>query len=746
MSELGTMLILILALPLGSAVFTALAGRWLLRTRSHWPTIGALGCAFVLSVLVFLDVRYAADTMRPGQAVGFAEVWNVWTWVDIQGAYSFGPIGAEGVLRDFNIEVVLRVDTLTSAMLMMVTFVSTCVAIYAAGYMHGDRGYWRFYAYVSLFVFSMLLLVTVSNFVLLYVAWEAVGLCSYLLVGFWYEKPSASAAAKKAFLVNRVSDFGFMLGLFLIWTTYGTLNYHDTTADGVPVTTLKGTDETAVPGVLGQSRLAHANPVASGTDHDEKETAGMAMTASQPFVGGGIGLAICLLLMVGACGKSAQFPLHVWLPDAMEGPTPVSALIHAATMVTAGVYMIARCSPLFIASLADPWTVPGTDFGLSGPMVVAIIGGFTALFAGLIAPTQMDLKRVLAYSTISQIGYMFLGLGTASVYGIAGGMFHLFTHAFFKALLFLSAGSVMHTMGNTVDMNRFSGLRRIMPITCIAFLMGGCALAGLWPFAGAFSKDQVLCASLVSAEIAGEGTQHYSVYMTVYWLGVATAFLTALYTFRAFYLTFFGDLRVPPEGHSHESPSTMTGPMVILSFFAVGLGFALSDVITAFLAHAPSLAYVNGFEAAGLSLATPEVRADHIKHLHHVVLLTTTGFVLAGIAVASFLFLGDRKEVNWLTRQRWARPFYLLSFNKFYIDEIYGALVVIPMTAFGWISWFLERYVIDGLVEGIGWTPRAVGALLRSLQNGLVQFYAFLMVLVLLIFLLGTFWPGGLAG
>ena len=349
---------------------------------------------------------------------------------------------------DFHIDVVLRADPLTAVMLATVTFISLLVAVYSIGYMHGDPGYWRFFTYIGLFVFSMTMLVSVSNFVMLYVFWEAVGLCSYLLIGFWFQKPEAAAAGLKAFLVNRVGDFGFALGIFLLWTTYGTLDFHDPLAGG-----------TGPPGILGQTMLRDPSL----------------------YVGGGVATAICLLLLLGACGKSAQFPLHVWLPDAMEGPTPVSALIHAATMVTAGVYMVARCTPLFAAS-AD------------ARHVVAAIGGFTALLAALIAVSQTDLKRILAYSTISQLGYMFLALGAGTLAGISAGMFHLVTHAFFKALLFLGAGSVMHAMGGVIDIRQLGGLRRRLPTTHWTFLFGCLALAGIFPFAGFWSKDAILAA------------------------------------------------------------------------------------------------------------------------------------------------------------------------------------------------------------------------------------------------------------
>jgi NADH-quinone oxidoreductase subunit L len=413
MSEgMRILLIVIPGLPLAAALVTALFGRQF-GARAHLPVVAAIIGSCAASFALLAQVRQSASASE--STVGWEATSVLWNWVSVPAAIATPPAArpASGQPDDvlpavlpFRIDVVQRADALTAIMLSMVTFVSSLVAVYAAGYMHGDRGYWRFFAYIGLFVFSMTMLVSVSNFVLLYVFWEAVGLCSYLLVGFWYEKPSAAAAGKKAFLVNRVGDFGFALGVFLLWTTYGTLNFHD--ADGVA-------------GILGQTRLAHPELyVGAGAQPGEAAY--------------GVAIAICLLLMLGACGKSAQFPLHVWLPDAMEGPTPVSALIHAATMVTAGVYMVTRCTPLFMVSS-------------DAQRVVAIIGLTTAALGGVIAMTQTDLKRVLAYSTISQLGYMFLGLGVGTMTGIVAGMFHLFTHAFFKALLFLGAGSVMHAMG-----------------------------------------------------------------------------------------------------------------------------------------------------------------------------------------------------------------------------------------------------------------------------------------------------------
>jgi NADH-quinone oxidoreductase subunit L len=521
-----------------------------------------------------------------------------------------------------------------------------------------------------------------------------------LLIGFWYEKPVASAAGVKAFLVNRVGDFGFAIAIFLIWTTYGTLNYHDAlNADGA----------VQVAGVLGQTRLE--NPAM--------------------FATGGMAVAICLLLMAGACGKSAQFPLHVWLPDAMEGPTPVSALIHAATMVTAGVYMVARCTPLFMASSGTPW-FSLCNSPVNAQMVVALIGGISALMAGIIAVTQTDLKRMLAYSTISQLGYMFLGLGTGSLLGIIAGMFHLFTHAFFKALLFLSSGSVMHAMGGVIDMRRIGGLRKLMPITCITFLMGGLALAGLCPFAGFWSKDEILGAVHEKAHHV-EGFAQI-LYGGLYWVGMFTAGLTAFYTFRGFFLTFFGEERIPPEAghHAHEAPRTMTVPLMILAFLSLTIGayFAWTHGILDFLKLTPSLAY----ETIAATDAEPASHGD--------VMLVSTVVVLCGIALAAYLYLGGLSQAARLAR--FLRPLYWLSYGKFFIDPIYQAFIVWPLWVLAQISYWVDRIVIDGLVNLVGAIPGACGAVLRILQNGMVQFYALAMMLGLLV-LIGALllWPAG---
>jgi NADH-quinone oxidoreductase subunit L len=720
MFSLETLMVLVPALPLAACLVTALLGAKVLKNQSHWPAIiGVIGSC-VCSLLLLWQVAglaFAPD----GPGVGFERIHTLWTWADFSDAYELGTPG--GPSMAFDVAVTLRADPLTAIMQAMVTFISSLVVIYSIGYMHDDRGYWRFFTYVALFVFSMTMLVSVSNFLLLYVFWEAVGFCSYILIGFWYEKPVAAAAGKKAFLVTRIGDCGFALGIFLIWCTYGTLNYHDTTADGAVVAvphiaaSRAGAadspgQQVAVRGVLGQSRLSES----SGTG----------------YVGGAAGIAICLCLLAGACGKSAQFPLHVWLPDAMEGPTPVSALIHAATMVTAGVYMFTRVTPLLVAAP-------------EARVTVAVVGCFTALLAGLIALTQNDLKRVMAYSTISQLGYMFLGVGVGSLAGISSGMFHLFTHAFFKALLFLASGSVMHAMGGVVDMTRLGGLRRIMPWTCLTFTCGCLALCGVFPFAGFWSKDAILASAHEASGTWMLFGDSIDLYEVLYYAGVFTAFLTAVYAFRALFMTFMGETRIPPEAghHAHESPPSMLVPLVILAVAAVGIGMVNSHAVFGdngfvnLLQRTPSLAYA------------PVQPHEHAAETgaHFQVAATSTIAALAGIGLAAFLYLGGRREVQAVEKAAssarvYGLGLYQLSYNRFFIDAIYNVAIVWPLWLFALACYWFDRWIIDGLVNLIGKLPFVVGSSLRSLQNGLVQFYALAMVLGLLV-LVGTLlmWP-----
>ncbi len=650
------------ALPLLGAIIVAIGGKWL-REKSHWPVVLGIGLAFPVSVGLWL---VGGD--GSGRTVAY-------DWLEMAGLH---------------VPILFRVDGLTTMMLCMVTFVATLVAIYASGYMHGDPGYPRFFALVGLFVFSMTGLVLSSDYVLTYAFWEGVGVCSYLLVGFYHSKPAAAAAAKKAFLVNRVGDFGFAVALFWLWTAISGLD-------------LLG------PGSSAPAELRRAVTQGGVLSYD---------VVLHPFVlealaAQGAVLGIALLLFWAATAKSAQVPLYVWLPDAMEGPTPVSALIHAATMVTAGVYLIARSTPLLVHAPAAQITI-------------SAIGCITALLAALIALTQTDLKRVMAYSTISQLGYMFMAMGAGirevAQYAVIAGMFHLFTHAFFKALLFLSSGSVMHSMGGVIDMRRFRGLRHRLPITHLTFLSGAIALSGLPIWAGFWSKDEILDA----LKLAGESSEaHGTGYTLIYWTAVFTALLTAFYTFRAYFLTFWGPEKLPspsdPEadphedhGHGHgeighESPPAMTIPLIVLAICAAlaGLVFGPTEIMADHLKLTPGL-------------------ADLPHHEHAYDWTTAIVGSLAGLIGAAIAYLLYAKPSPIPGRMATAlRPLWVASNRKFYVDEFYAATVVAFTTALAAISSFIDTYVIDGLVRLAAWLPRRIGRdSLSPLQNGLVQSYA----------------------
>lgn len=617
-------LVMVAVMPLLAALVTAAFGKRWLRQHSHWPALIALGYAFLMA-LSSLGRIPAGGALATG-----------YTWIDV---------------GDLHVSVALFTDTLTAVMLCVVTLVAVLVAAFSVGYMHDDPGYPRFYAALCLFVFCMVMLVMARNFLMLYIFWEGVGLCSYLLIGFWFQKPAAAAAARKAFLVNRIGDFGLLIGLFLIWTTFGTLD-------------------------MG------------------------AVFSQAPALGPASSLltAICLCLFIGAMGKSAQFPLHVWLPDAMEGPTPASALIHAATMVTAGVYLVARATPLF--TLAPQVQV-----------FVACIGGFTALLAALIALTQTDLKRVMAYSTVSQLGYMFLALGAAAgnpglaELAVVSAIFHLFTHAFFKALLFLASGSVMHAMGGVIDMRQFSGLRRILPWTHLTFAVGALGLAGLPPMAGFFSKDEIL----ITLTQASHGP--YGALMTILLAGaLLTAVLTAFYTGRAYFLTFWGELRMPPEAehHAHEGPRWMVWPLVILAAGTAIVGWLFGPLTHSFAKY------------VSLSIGAAPVDASHGE----------TGWVvwvsvlLAGSGVAlAWVMYQWRSAWPTVLAQRWPLV-WQASRNKFYLDELYGAALVQPGEGLARAAAQVDQHVVDGFVDALGQAPVGMGRWLRTVHNGLVQFYA----------------------
>jgi proton-translocating NADH-quinone oxidoreductase chain L len=641
-----------LALPLAAAVLAALMSATPAWRLAHLPAIASFAAAAVLAVLALVQVAGAV-----GDQVSYANTPVTW--------FAAG---------NFTVAFVINLDPLSAVMLATVTFVATWIAVFSAGYMrdhhgHPDVGYARFFALMSLFVFSMSLLVLADNFLLLLAGWEGVGVCSYLLVGYYYARPSAAAAARKAFLVTRLGDVGMILGIFYLWQICG-----------------YNTDLTEVFRYVAEHPETHPQ-----------------MTVA------------CLLLFCGAVGKSAQLPLYTWLPDAMEGPTPVSALIHAATMVTAGVYLVARCAPLFALSP-------------TAQVVVTLVGGLTALLAAFIALAQTDLKRVLAYSTVSQLGFMFMSLGcigpVAPNLAVAAAIFHLFTHAFFKALLFLAAGSVMHAMGDVIDMRRFGGLRRLMPVTHATFLCGAAALAGIPLLSGFWSKDQVLDSLYLAGKAGGPDA---GVYWFVLAIALLTAGLTAFYTFRAYFLTFWGELRTPPEAgdHPHESPWGMLAPLVVLaagSLFAGILVEPFNHAFSGLLNRTPSLLLAN--ELAGELGAPPE------PHFNWTIAALGTAVALGGLAVVAWLYRrgGPERVHPRLTR------YHRLAQEKLYVDEVYDAAVVKPAevlaTGSRQFDWF-----VGGLTRLVASVPAFLGAALRPLQNGLVQFYALGMVLGLAVFL-----------
>ena len=488
------LIVVLLVAPLVGFLINGLFGKWLKGKEKLSGWIGALAVlvSLVCSIIVFTSLNGGADPLDE----------TLYKWITGEGfAFNIG----------------FRVDALTAVMLLVITGVGFLIHVYSIGYMHGDEGYTRYFAYLNLFVFAMLILVLGNNYLMMFVGWEGVGLCSYLLIGFWYDKQSATDAGKKAFIVNRIGDFGFLLGMFTLFAAFGTLDF-------------SGIFETA----------KELQPAADGAGFVETDNFKQIFGASTLVIA-------TLLLFVGAIGKSAQIPLYVWLPDAMEGPTPVSALIHAATMVTAGVYMIARSAVLYnIAHTGE---------------IVAWIGVLTAFFAATIALTQNDIKRILAYSTVSQLGYMFVGVGVGAY---ASGIFHLVTHAFFKGLMFLTAGSVMHAMANELDMRKMGGLKSKMPITHWTFLVGALAIAGFPFLSGFWSKDEILHSAWGS-------------YPIIYIIGLVTAFLTAFYMFRLIFVTFYGESRVEPEvaSHLHESPAIMWLPLAILAIPSALIGLLL---------------------------------------------------------------------------------------------------------------------------------------------------------------------------
>ncbi|ABB15054.1 NADH-quinone oxidoreductase subunit L [Carboxydothermus hydrogenoformans] len=542
------------------------------------------------------------------------------------------------------IDVGIMLDPTSAMMLWVVTLVASLVQIYSLGYMEGDPGFSSFYAYLSLFAASMLGLVLSSNLLQMFVFWELVGLCSYLLIGFWFYKDSAREAAKKAFITTRVGDFGLLIGLLSLQLIFGTLNIPE----------------------LAEKAVNFQNYVSAGT-----------LTL------------VLVVLFLGPIGKSGQFPLHVWLPDAMEGPTPVSALIHAATMVVAGVYLVGRILFLFKA-------VP------TAMHVVAIIGGFTAFFAATIALTQTEMKRILAYSTISQLGYMMLALGAAS---LTASMFHLMTHAYFKALMFLGAGSVLHALHGKAHIHEMGGLYKKMPWTTWTFVIGALAIAGIPPLAGFWSKDEIL---LVVKEAAHEAP---GIYTPLFWLALVTAFLTAFYMFRQVFTAFFGPEK--PENHPHEAPWNMRLPLLILAFFSIVGGWV----------GLPWLEKGFGYW----------VRMGEFHHAEpdYVLMGVSVLVALAGIYLAYLMYLKKAIDPDKVAEK--FGVLYKLSYNKYYIDEIYLWFNQMVVDGMGKILYWFDLYIVDGIVNGIGAITRGSGAVLRYTTTGNLQTYALVIFMVIVV-------------
>ena len=623
---------IIIALPLLGAAINGLLGKNFSKPIVNSVGIGSIALAF----LSFAEL-VREFTQLPAEQIPWVKTY--FTWI---------------TAGQFKVDFSLQVDQLTIIMLGVVTFVSLLVHIYSTGYMAHEEGYYRFFSYLNLFVFFMLTLVLAANVVLMFVGWEGVGLCSYLLVGFWFLKQSAISAGKKAFITTRIGDFGFTIGILLLFWTFKSVDF----------------------GTIFK-QLISAQPDA--------------------LISTSVLTTICLLLFVGAVGKSAQLPLYVWLPDAMEGPTPVSALIHAATMVTAGVYMVARMNPLFSRA-------PIAMF------VVALIGALTAFYAATIGLVQTDIKKVLAYSTVSQLGYMFLGLGVGAY---ASGVFHLMTHAFFKGLLFLSAGSVIHAMGGDQEMPRMGGLRTKIPITFWCMFIATFAIAGIPGFAGFFSKDEILEAARASNPF-------------LWALGLIGAGFTSFYMFRLIFLTFFGEPRYDEHKvHVHESPYNMTVPLIFLAILSTVGGWAAAphlvggtDYFEKFLHPVFAMYAPAGVEGPPEAVEAPGTMLFHALTGWPVII------ALAGLLIAWWFYIKSPQTPKKLAES--LRGPYTLVLHKYYVDELYNAVIIQPLL---WIStnvlWHVvDEGVIDGTVNGVARVSRDTGSELREIQSGNARSYA----------------------
>jgi NADH-quinone oxidoreductase subunit L len=694
--------------PAFGAAIMFFFGRRLQKATVSAVCVGAIVLAFLFACFTVVEyTHFANGTGRPFEKI-------IYTWLG-SGDGHLNLTKRDGTLAAFNADAGFLLDPLSSIWLLFVTGVGMLIHIYSVGYMAHEGGYYRFFGYMNLFMFSMLTLVLANNYILLFVGWEGVGLCSYLLIGFYFHRKSASTAANKAFIVNRIGDAGFILGaLTLVW-------------------------------YLGSFRFLDINSLAR---------------SGQFAMGDPVLTAAALLLFVGACGKSAQIPLYVWLPDAMEGPTPVSALIHAATMVTAGVYMVARSNAVFVLAPTAMKTV-------------AIVGALTAVFAASIGLVQNDIKRVLAYSTVSQLGYMFLALGVGA---FAAGVFHVFTHAFFKALLFLASGSVIHAMSGEQDMRHMGDLERRIPVTHGTMLIATLAIAGIFPFAGFFSKDEILWQTWAS-----EG----GAYRILWFVGYGTALMTAFYMFRLMYLTFYSPSRMSHEveHHVHESPKSMTVPLVILAICSMGAGWLswphslggsarFEKFVEPVFAHE---AVVLVEEGKSGQLAAGEREAGHTDKTEYVLMFLSLAAAGVGWGMARRSYMNAGKDYAEPIAVR-APPLYTALYNKWFVDEGYdyvftgrrklGSIRLGAMGAGEAASWF-DAKVIDGVVNDVGWVTRALATLstwwdkwiidglgvnapailariisypMRLLEWGLVQWYALVMIAGLLGFGMYCLW------
>jgi NADH-quinone oxidoreductase subunit L len=625
---------IILALPLAGAAVNGLCGKNWSKTAVNSVAVGSVSLTFLAVAELVREFSHLAADQIP-------YVGNYFTWM---------------TAGSFRVDFALQVDQLTVVMLLTVSFVGMLIHIYSTGYMAHEGGYYRFFSYLNLFMFFMLTLVLAANLIVMFVGWEGVGLCSYLLIGFWFLKKSAADAGKKAFITTRIGDFGFTVGVLFVFATFQSVDFGTIFKD------------------LAQNPRSEA-----------------------------LLTTICILLFTGAVGKSAQLPLYVWLPDAMEGPTPVSALIHAATMVTAGVYMVARMNPLFSRA---PIAM----------LVVAIVGAVTAFYSATIGLMQTDIKKVLAYSTVSQLGYMFLACGVGAY---AAGVFHLMTHAFFKGLLFLCAGSVIHAMGGEQDMMKMGGLRKKIPITYWTMLIATLAIAGIPGFAGFFSKDEIL-------EAAQSGP-HAN--LPLWLLGVIGALLTSFYMFRLVFLTFFGEPRYDEhQVHVHESPKNMTVPLMILAFLSIfGGWFAAPKLIGGIDHFGKFLEPV--FTMYAPPMAEPAVVVSESAVSPGVALIhALTGWPvivgILGLLVAWWFYIKSPETPKRLAKSM--HGLYTLILNKYYVDEIYAVLIVRPLL---WIStnvlWHVvDEKAIDGTVNGVATAAREAGGELRKLQSGNTRSYA----------------------